>query len=91
MPQTSPYTIVLTEAEHAHLGALARQYTAPYAQVMRAKIILCAAEGLGNDQIAARLDLPRKSVVKWRKRFYQARVTGLDDQPRPGRPAAFSP
>ncbi len=91
MPQTSPYRITLTDAEQARLESLSRQYTAPYYQVIRAKIILYAAAGLGNDQIAERLDLPRKSVVKWRKRFYQARVTGLADQPRPGRPVAFSP
>jgi transposase len=91
MPQTSPYKIALTDMEQARLGALSRQYTAPYYQVIRAKIILFAAEGLGNDQIAERLDIPRKSVVKWRQRFYHERLDGLEDQPRPGRPADFSP
>ena len=91
MPQTSPYTISLTDSEQARLDALSRQYTAPYYQVIRAKIILLAAQGLGNDQIAERLDIPRKSVVKWRQRFYHERLDGLEDQPRPGRPADFSP
>ena len=91
MPQTSPYTIELTEPEQSKLGSLSRQYTAPYYQVIRAKLILLAAQGWGNDQIAERLDIPRKSVIKWRKRFYYERFDGLQDQPRPGRPADFSP
>ena len=91
MPQKSPYTILLTDIEQAKLGALSRQYTAPYYQVIRAKIILFASEGLGNDQISERLDIPRKSVVKWRQRFHHERLDGLADQPCPGRPADFSP
>ncbi len=91
MPQKSPYTILLTDIEQAKLGALSREYTAPYYQVIRAKIILFASEGLGNDQISERLDIPRKSVVKWRQRFHHERLDGLADQPRPGRPAGFSP
>lgn len=91
MPQKSPYTILLTDIEQAKLGVLSRQYTAPYYQVIRAKIILFASEGLGNDQISERLDIPRKSVVKWRQRFHHERLDGLADQPRPGRPADFSP
>ena len=37
---------------------------------MRAKVVLMAADGLDNDEIAARLDTPREIVSKWRKRFY---------------------
>ena len=46
---------------------------------------------LGNDEIAARLDTPRQVVSKWRKRFYDARLAGLTDLPRGGRPPSFSP
>jgi transposase len=59
--------------------------------VIRAKIVLLAAEGLSNDVIAARLDTPRQIVSKWRKRFALARLPGLEAQPRGGRPAQFSP
>jgi len=57
--------------------------------VIRAKIVLYAAEGLGNDEIAARLDTPRQVVSKWRKRFFDARLAGLTDLPRGGRPPSF--
>jgi transposase len=59
--------------------------------VIRAKIVLYAAAGLRNDQIAARNDLPRQIVRKCRKRFFEERLLGLEERPRGGRPARFSP
>lgn len=56
-PGTSPYTIDLSSAEAAELRRHAAEYTVPYFQVQRGKMVLLAAEGLTNDQIAARLDL----------------------------------
>lgn len=91
MPRTSPFSISLTDAERAELEARARRYTSPYVEVVRAKIVLYAAEGLGNDEIAARLDTPRQVVSKWRKRFFEHRLAGLVDLPRGGRPPSFSP
>ena len=91
MPQTSPYAIILTAEERTTLESRTRQYTLPYYQVIRAKMILLAASGLGNDQIAEKLDVPRKSVSGWRKRFSQDRLAGLEDRPRSGRPSDFSP
>jgi transposase len=83
--------VALTEEEWQHLDSLARQYTSPYCDVIRAKVILLAAEGLSNDVISARLDTPRQIVSKWRKRFSLARLPGLADEPRGGRKARFSP
>ncbi|MGH3469555.1 MAG: helix-turn-helix domain-containing protein [Thermocrispum sp.] len=91
MPRRSPYEIVLSDEERDELVARARRYTSPYAEVVRARIVLMAAEGLRNDEIAARLDTPRQVVSKWRKRFYEQRLGGLDDLPRVGRPPAFPP
>src|SRR6266481_5248260 len=91
MPRESPFAIVLSKEERVALEAQARQYTSPYCNVVRAKIVLLAAEGLANDIIAARLDTPRQIVSKWRKRFALARLPGLESQPRGGRPALFSP
>jgi DNA-directed RNA polymerase specialized sigma24 family protein len=91
MPRRSPYNIQLSDEERRHLEAAARRYTSPYREVVRAKIVLYAAQGLGNDEIAIRLDTPRQVVSKWRKRFYEQRLTGLTDLPRGGRPPGFSP
>lgn len=91
MPRKSPNVIVLTQEERELLGRAARKYTAPYRDVIRAKMVLLAADGLDNRQIGNRLDLPRQIVSKWRKRFVGHRLAGLHDEPGRGRPRAFSP
>jgi len=91
MPKKSPFEIILTSKEQEHLVSLARKYTAPYREVVRAQVILMAAEGKENKEIGERLNLPRKTVSKWRKRFFHEREQGLIDKPRDGRPFFFSP
>ena len=91
MPPHSPFRIQLTREERRALEARARKYTSPYRDVIRAKLVLLAAEGLANDVIAARLDTPRQIISKWRHRFFDDRLAGLDEEPRGGRPARFSP
>jgi transposase len=91
MPRRSPYLIELSPDQRRELKARARKYTSPYREVIRAKIVLLASQGLSNDRIAARLDTPRQIVSKWRKRFYEKGVPGLDEQPRGGAPTRFSP
>jgi transposase len=81
----------LSSEERQALESVARKYTSPYCDVIRAKIILLADEGWSNDVIASRLDTPRQIVSKWRKRFSLARMPGLEAQPRSGRKARFSP
>ncbi len=77
--------------QRAELEARARRYTLPYRDVVRAKIVLMAAAGLDNDEIAARLDTRREIVSKWRKRFFEHGLAGLEERPRGGRPPVFSP
>jgi hypothetical protein len=91
MPRESPYSIELTNTEKLQLEAQARKYTSPYYMVLRARMVLLAAQGLPNDQIAARLSVPRQIVSKWRKRFFEERLGGLGDEPRTGRPPGFPP
>ena len=91
MPRASPFIIELTGEERAALLSRSRKYTSPYRDVIRAKIVLLASEGLSNDVIAARLDTPRQIVSKWRQRFHAERLAGLDERPRGGRPPRFSP
>ena len=91
MPRQSPYIISLSKPEGQELRRRAAQYTLPYFQVQRAKMILLAADGLSNDQIASRLDTRREVVSMWRKRFFEERLAGLDERDRPGRPRVFPP
>jgi transposase-like protein len=91
MPRHSPFPIVLTGREQSALKETARKYTSPYFMVVRAKAILLAAQGLRNDQIANRISLPRQIISKWRKRFFEERLDGLENLPRPGRPPVFPP
>ena len=91
MPRKSPFIVLLTADEKLRLQEIARKYTSPYCDVMRAKIVLLAAEGLSNKEIGERLDLPRQIVSKWRKRFFDQRLAGLQERPRRGRPGVFSP
>jgi transposase len=91
MPRKSPYTVILDLNEKRKLQQIARKYTSPYYEVVRAKVILLAAKGLENKEIGEQLDLPRQIVSKWRKRFFEERLAGLQDRPRQGRPCHFSP
>src|SRR6266496_5313703 len=91
MPRESSFDVNLSSEERQTLESMAPKYTSPYCDVIRAKIILLADEGLSNDVIASRLDTPRQIVSKWRKRFSLARMPGLEAQPRGGRKARFSP
>jgi transposase len=59
--------------------------------VVRAKIVLLAADGLSDVAIAARLDCTDRMVAKWRRRFAEEGLAGLDERPRPGRPRWFPP
>jgi transposase len=91
MPRRSPYVIELTPDEKTRLESIARKYTSSYYSVVRAKVVLLAAENIDNKGIGERLELPRQVVSKWRKRFFQERLAGLEDRPRRGRPHVFSP
>ena len=84
MPRSSPYAIKLSAAEERELRRRAARYTLPYCEVIRAKMILLAAAGVPNDQIAARLSTRREIVSMWRKRFFEERLAGLEERARPG-------
>ena len=89
MTRQSPYVITLSAADRAVLEARSRAYTAPFAVVLRAKIVLMAAEGESNAKIAERLDVHVGVASRWRKRFCQEGLDGLEDRSRSGRPRSF--
>lgn len=91
MPRRSPYTIELSDEERRILVERGRRYTLPYRDVVRAQMVLLAAQGLRNDEIALRLNTRREVVSMWRKRFFQERLSGLEERPRRGKPPTFPP
>jgi transposase len=80
--------ITLTDEEHATLTTWARSRTAPVRLAARAKIVLLAAAGRTNRQIAAELGIARTIVGRWRNRFATRRLAGIErEQPGRGRRA----
>jgi|TARA_Y100000310_G_scaffold273108_1_gene288431 putative transposase len=71
MPKLKPIEISLTQAEEEILHQIAVQHKAEYRLVIRAKIILEAALGKSNSQIARQLDIKRSTVIKWRNRWHE--------------------
>ena len=76
----------MSEAEREQLEAWARRRTSAQALAERSRIVLAAAEGLKNTEIAERLGVHRGTAAQWRSRFVEDRLDGLLDEPRPGRP-----
>src|SRR5947209_20394635 len=86
MPTPTAVEIVLSAEERAQLVAWERRRTSAEALAERSRIVLAAAEGWKNTEIAVRLGVGREMVTKWRNRFAEHRLDGLVDEPRPGQP-----
>ena len=85
MPSSAPALPIALE-DRAVLRRWSSATQAPAALVQRAKILLLAAEGLSNTEIAQQVGCSRPTVILWRHRYTTAGLDGLLDQPRPGRP-----
>jgi transposase len=90
VPVISPYLIVLSAEEESVLMTRARSLRGGYRDRLRARIVLAAAAGGTNAAIAAQLGVHADTVRKWRRRFAAARLAGLKDAPRSGRPPVFT-
>jgi transposase len=86
MPSSVPVAIELSAEEREQLEAWTRRRSSAQALALRSRIVLAAAEGLNNTEVAARLGVHRNVVGKWRRRFAEHRLDGLSDEPRPGQP-----
>jgi transposase len=82
--------LVLTREEKEKLTLLARRPKSAQAMALRARIVLAAAEGLNNGEVAGKLHITSATVCKWRERFRVHRLEGLLDEPRPGAPRTIT-
>jgi putative transposase len=94
-----PTAIVLSAAERQELEQLVRRHSTPQQIALRARIVLAAADGANNCQIARQLDLRLDMVRRWRTRWLVLQAASLDDLPilerltdlpRPGKPVEIS-
>ena len=79
----------ITEEERAELQRRVRAHTTPQRAAKRARVVLLAAEGVPNRQIATLVGMNQHTVSHWRHRFEAERLAGLEDRPRPGRPLVY--
>jgi transposase len=86
MPDPRPVVIELSAAEREQLESWSRRRTSAQALAERSRIVLAAADGLNNTEIAARLAINVSTARRWRNRFGEHRLDGLTDEPRPGQP-----
>ncbi|MGH9021489.1 MAG: IS630 family transposase [Acidimicrobiia bacterium] len=91
MPRRSPFVVALSSEERAVLEERAASRSTSHSSVVRARIVLAAADGLENIEIAARIGVCVDAVSRWRKRFSEEGIGGLVDRPRSGRPRRFGP
>ena len=93
MPDPLAPQVTLAGAEQSHLESLTRAHSTPQALAFRCRVILRAAapDRPSNLQVASELHCNRHTVGRWRSRYLQDGLSGLQDASRPGRPRRFSP
>ncbi len=82
--------LVLSDEERTTLLRWSRRAKSSQALALRCRIVLASAEGANNKEVAKRLHCAPVTVGKWRARFVAARLDGLVDEDRPGRPATIT-
>src|SRR4051812_20244045 len=87
MPMRRACQIALSDADRTILERWSRGRSTQARRVTRARVVLAAAEGKENQDIASELKISRGAVARWRDRFAESGVAGLErDAPRGGRP-----
>src|SRR5258708_19944026 len=90
MPRVAP-VVSLKSHVKSSLDLLVRSPSTPQGLAQRSRIVLAAAAGRTNQQIAAELRMPEVTVSKWRRGFASKGLEGIEDAPRSGRPVKHSP
>lgn len=83
--------LVLTFDERDQLERRVRAQTTSHRDRQRAEVVLLAADGVPGSQIAPVVELSQQAVCKWRRRFLDGGLKGLEDAPRSGRPLVYGP
>ena len=81
----------LREGDRDGLEWLTRASSGRAGVAQRARIVLLAADGVGNTEIAERLGVARQTVLTWRSRYAAGGLAGLEDEARSGRPVTVDP
>jgi transposase/DNA-binding CsgD family transcriptional regulator len=76
----------LRDHDRERLASWTRSSSVRAGLAQRARIVLLAADGVSNTEIAARVGVSRQTVVSWRSRYMRRGIVGLHDEARPGRP-----
>jgi transposase len=82
--------LVLDDAERKTLTQWSHRGKTAQRLALRSRLVLLCAEGLDNKAVAARLGVRPQTVCKWRARFVEVRLEGLNDEYRPGAPRSVS-
>jgi transposase len=86
MPARPAPALALRGGDRERLVAWTRSSSLRAGLAQRARIVLLAADGVSNTEIAERIGVSRPTVIDWRARYERSGLAGLDDEPRPGRP-----
>lgn len=84
------YQVRLDDKEREKLEILLKNHTTTKRMAERAKIVLLSSDGLEAATIAAKLDCSARRVCKWKRRYCESGLSGLDEKPRPGRPCRIA-
>jgi len=79
--------VKLSAEDRAQLSRWTRMPSLRAGLAQRARIVLLADEGVGTNAIVKRVGLSKPTVIAWKKRYAAGGIAGLDDRPKPGRPA----
>ena len=91
MPHPGASALLLRVGDHEKLTAITRSGSVRASLAQRARIVLLAADGVQNSEIADRVGVSRPTVNRWRDRYVASGIDGLVDEERTGRPREIDP